>query len=527
MFKPQGLFRATATLGAARIFYQLLVFVQFAYFLYAFGSTWITDALIAAQTLPFLLSNLFNRGFTHTLIPIFTDFREKKGEEEAWRFSSSLILFSLLALFCMMLVIIALAPILIKSIAPGFSPEDQKLAASLLRYLSVFLILNGISGIPRCLFFAYRSFTVPAITSLFLSLSVIVSIFLLKDSIGIFAVVVGTIVGSSAQLAILWLCVNAGEKRFKFTFHFWHGGIKQFGALIGPRFISIAIARLNVIVDRWFASFLGPAFISALSYADRVCTAPMEFINASFGAVIVPILSRDAALGDKEKFRDRICQYIRIVIFVIMPVTIFFIILGKPLIQILFERGAFGGRGVPLTSAALGFYSIGLLPLAVGTILRGGFFALKDTVTPLKVGIVSFFLNIILDYILVKYLSIRGLALATSLVQGISAILLLILIQKEIGPIGLRELNNVLGRVVLAGATMAIVVWFLSRGPVLIDFHDVLVERSFRLATAILFGGLIYFLTCRSLQVKETAIVIAPFQKIGSRFRRRNDRREI
>jgi putative peptidoglycan lipid II flippase len=527
MFKRQSILRATTTLGVSRILYQLLLFAQFAYFLYAYGSSSITDALIIAQGLPFLLSNLFNRGFTHTFIPLFVDVFENRSNEEASKFTSALISFTFLALVGLMLVIFVFAPFFIRILAPGFSYESRKLSANLLRYLSMLIVLNGMSGVPRCLYFAFRSFTVPAISSLFLSSSVIAAIFFFKDKLGIHAVVLGVIAGSFAQLVTLTLFLNAGEERFKFRFLFWHKGIKEFAALIFPRMLSMGIARLNIIIDRMFASVLGASFVSALSYADRICTAPMEFINATFGAVIIPVLSKDAALGDLEIFKEKICQYIRIVSFVIVPLMILFIILGKPIIQILFQRGAFGARGVPLTAAALTFYSLGLLPLAIGTILRGSFFALKDTITPFKVGCISFFLNVAFDYVLAKYLSIRGLALATSLVQAFSAIILLILIQRKIGLIRLAEIKLLIGKILLAGASMGIVVWFFSSQTLLIKFQNVLIAKSFHLTIAIISGGLIYFLMCHTLQVEETAMVISQFRKMGSRFQRRKDTRVI
>ncbi|RMF93374.1 MAG: hypothetical protein D6736_01875, partial [Nitrospinota bacterium] len=385
-------------MGIARVGYHGLLFAQFAYFLYAFGSTHITDALIIAQTLPFLLSSLFNRGFTHILIPLFTEFREQKGEEKAWKFASALLFFSLLALIGLMLLIVILAPFLIRLLAPGFSPEDQALGTRLLRYLSVFVILNGIIGIPRCLYFAYHSFTVPAVTSLFLSTSVIVAIFLFKDLLGIYAVVLGTLVGGAMQLFVLFGFLNVGKRKFRWFFHLQAEGIGEFTRLLGPRLVLMVITRFNVVVDRGFASGLGPAFVSALSYADRICTAPLEFLNATFGVVIMPVLSGDVALGNMEEFKERLGQYVRLASFFIVPVTIFFLLSGGPIIQLLFQGGAYGIQGVSLTTAALIFYSLGLVPVSISTTLRGGFFALKDTVTPLKVGIWGFFCNFLLNY---------------------------------------------------------------------------------------------------------------------------------
>jgi peptidoglycan biosynthesis protein MviN/MurJ (putative lipid II flippase) len=131
------------------------------------------------------------------------------------------------------------------------------------------------------------------------------------------------------------------------------------------------------------------------------------------------------------------------------------------------------------------------------------------------------------DYVLAKYLSIRGLALATSLVQAFSAIILLILIQRKIGLIRLAEIKLLIGKILLAGASMGIVVWFFSSQTLLIKFQNVLIAKSFHLTIAIISGGLIYFLMCHTLQVEETAMVISQFRKMGSRFQRRKDTRVI
>src|SRR5690606_13871110 len=196
MFGRQGLFRGTLTLGIFRGLAQLLGVVQFAYFLHVFGSNIRVDALFVAQTIPFLFTHFFGQPVTLLFVPVFLHLLRHDGSEQAWRFASAVLTVTG-ALLCVLTALTILgAPWIVALLAPGFQPQEQLLAAGLLQWMAVLIVLNGLSGPARSLYYAHQSYLVPAISTVLPSLGIITGIFLLSDRLGIYPYIVGGIVGS-------------------------------------------------------------------------------------------------------------------------------------------------------------------------------------------------------------------------------------------------------------------------------------------------------------------------------------------
>jgi len=503
------------TLGIARLLAQGLGFVQFAYFLHVYGSSVRTDALIIAQTIPYLLSNFFNQALSRLWVPVFLHLREEEGEEEAWKFTSSLITLIASVLVVFAVVVVLLAPYMVALLAPGFTPQDRAMAAALLRWMSVLIVVNGMCGPPCGLYYSHQAFTVPAVASLFPSIGIIAGVFLLKDRMGIFAFVAGGIGGSLIQLLLLSVFLNVGERRLTFRFCRWHRGLRDFLSLLGPRFLILGLNNVNAAVDRVFASTLGAASVSALGYAHTVSSTPFIWLRSTFGTTILPVFSADAARGDIESLKQRVRRYMQLAVFLIVPTAVVLMVLAAPLVRTLFQRGAFHAEEANMMATAVLFYSIGLIPGAAGAVLAAGFLSFKDTMTPCKVSCVLVFLNLALDFLLVRSLGLGGLALATSLVLLARLILFALLMQKRTGRLDTPAICFWLGKIGLAGACMALMVAWSAN---CLGLFDVLSGSSLRqlvpLAAVCLLGGGTYLLLCRCLGVSQAVFVLARAKRI-------------
>ena len=469
-----------------------------------FGSNLTTDAFIVARTVPVLLGNLFNQRLVTTFVPVFIHLREREGEEEAWRFANSLIT-SLVGLFAVLALVVCLCAVpIVNVLAPGLSVEGRAIAVALLRYLSISIMLSGMCGLPRGLYFSYRSFTVPAVASLIPSAVIIAAILLLKDAVGIHAVVIGILIGTTIQASLLFLLLNAGERRLTFRLRGWHREMGEFLILLLQRFFILATHRINVTVDYMFASTLGVASISAMYYAEMVYRAPVELIRAAFGATILPVLSHHAAREDMESFGRRIRQFTVIAALLIAPVAALLIVLARPIIRAAFQGGALGEEGAGLMATALVYYSIGLLPLVISDVINVGFLSLKNTLTPLKVSCLSVFLNVGLDYVLIRELGIGGLALATSMVVAFRAILLTVLLTKQNASMGMTQSLLPLTKIVAAAIGTGLLVLVLAHGVGLFENLDRgRLEQIVWLGGISIVAGVAYLVLCRCLNISE------------------------
>ena len=185
-----------------------------------------------------------------------------------------------------------------------------------------------------------------------------------------------------------------------------------------------------------------------------------------------------------------------------LPATVTILILARPLVQIIFERGSFSSASTEMTAFALLFYCLSLTGYAGIKILASCFYALRDTLTPAKVALVALGINIVLNLILIWPLKVGGLALATAISVTVNFILLFVLLKKRIGPLGLSLSGSagVLAAAMLMGATL----WFLFYGNDFLSTSSILL--ALKLALSFLLSLAVYFAALKVLAKEEAQI---------------------
>ena len=237
--------------------------------------------------------------------------------------------------------------------------------------------------------------------------------------------------------------------------------IKKMSWLIGPVLIGVAVNQINTMVDRTLASTLVEGSISALNYANKLNGFVMALFITSVGAVIYPMLSKLSSEDNKEKFISSVVQSINSVILLVIPISIGAIVLATPIVKLLFQRGEFDARATSMTAIALIMYSIGMVAFGLRDIIGKVFYALKDTKTPMINGAIAMIMNIVLNIILVKYLQLAGLALATSISAIVCIFLLFGSLKKKIGYFGQDKIIKTTIKSIVAAVVMGIVTYFV------------------------------------------------------------------
>jgi putative peptidoglycan lipid II flippase len=228
-----------------------------------------------------------------------------------------------------------------------------------------------------------------------------------------------------------------------------------------------------------------------------------------------PDLVKNYATGDRERMRELLLKAIRFVCFIFLPVTVIVFISGESLVTIFFKRGAFDAHAVGNTVIALRFFTLGMLALALNAVMRSAFFSMQDSATPLKIGILSFTVNVTFDIIFIRFFGFGGIALSSSLAAVINAIVLYrLLVKKKVFENSAPDLFAFLGKVVFASSVMGGVMWALE---VFVKTSLVAGPGKARLAAFfggnILIGVIIYMLICLVLRVAEYRAVLSLFGK--------------
>jgi len=232
---------------------------------------------------------------------------------------------------------------------------------------------------------------------------------------------------------------------------------------MGPATFGVGVYYLNITVSNILASLLPQGSVSYLYYAQRLFEFPQGIFTVSVAQAVLPTMSRQAALGDREGMKDSLNFSLRLTLFVTVPAIFGLMACSVPLFSLIFMGGAFDYNAAVQSGEALFWYSFGLSFVALSRVLPPAFYALKDTRTPVITALVAFLLNVVFSLLLMKPLLHGGLALATTLSALANMLLLLWLLRRKIGSFGGRAIAVTAGKALLASLPMAVLVHYLLK----------------------------------------------------------------
>jgi putative peptidoglycan lipid II flippase len=227
--------------------------------------------------------------------------------------------------------------------------------------------------------------------------------------------------------------------------------------LLLPSIFSFAIVQMNLLVDTTLGFWVGPGANSALWYGNRLMQFPLGMFAIAMGTALLPTLSAQAAAHDLDAVKKSISFALRSVFLIILPSSVGLIVLSRPITQMLFERGEFDAVSTARTAAVVVCYCIGLFAYSGQKIIANGFFAVQDTKTPVKIGVVTLVANIIMNFLLMGPMKEAGLALATSLAGILQLGLLLFYFRRRIPGFPFREVFRSFVRILAASFGMGAV----------------------------------------------------------------------
>lgn len=478
---------------------KALGFVKEQFLASSYGATAYSDAYLVSLNIPLVIFSSIAVALATSYIPVFSSIRSESGEREANRFTNNLI--NIVAIICIIFSILGMVftEQLVKIFAMGFEGETLQLAITFTRIMMFGIAFIGINDILSPYLQVHDNFAVPGLLGIPYNIIVISSI-LLSLKYGINVLVIGTVVAIISKVVVqLPFAMKIGY-RYKPILSFKDKDMKRFMYLVAPVFIGVGVNQINGLVDRTLASTLAEGSISSLNYANKLNEFIMAMFIASITTVLYPTLVKIA--HDRNQFIKWIVKSINSVILLIMPISVGAIILSKPIIRVLFERGAFTERDTNMTAIALVFYSIGLIGLGVREVLSRIFYSLHDTKTPMINGTIAMGCNIVLNIVLIKYMKFAGLAFATSLSSIICTVLLFINLRRKIGKFGLNKIVIVFGKSAIAACIMAVGV-SLSYNYILGILGSGLIQQLLSLFISVGIGGIVYLSSIVVFRISE------------------------
>jgi len=473
-----------------------------------FGASGFTDAFFAAFKIPNLFRELFAEGaMSSAFIPVLTEYDVSRGKEEAGEIVKIVFTFILLFVGGFCLLGILFAPALVSVIVPGFLDEPQKfnLTVLLTRIMFPFLFLVSLAALTMGALNTRRVFFIPALSSSWFNLAMIITILLLYTRVTppVMSVAIGVTIGGAVQFLFQVPSFYRNEFRLGFNLNFAHEGLKRIGKLIVPASLSMGVAQLNALVNYIFASLLAAGSITYLY---------LGFLAVALSMAALPSLSRHAATGDIDSLRNDFSFSLRLLFFISVPSMAGLIALREPIINLLFQRGEFDYNATVQTSKALLFYSLGIWSIAGSKVVTSAFYALHDTKTPFKVFVVAFFINILCSYSLMHPLKHGGIALANTISSGANFILLLLLLRKKITRVDANKIIKSFLKALFAASIMGYAGYQVIEGALWTQGGQNLTKITYLVATIAL-CSLIYLAISFFTKNSELAYVLNVIRK--------------
>ncbi len=391
----------------------------------------------AAFRLPNMIFELLVMGALSTaFIPVFTSYLDSKGKEEAFRMASSLINIGLLVFGLLCLPIVIFTKQISMLLAPGFSGEQLELMSTFTRIIAVaqvfpLIVGNFFTGILQ----SFRNFFIPSLAPVIYNLGIIIGIVFLTPSVGLYAPVIGVVIGAFLFMLIQVPLTYSLGFRHKWNFTFSHPGTRDVVRLMLPRTLGLAVSQIDTTIDLVLSSLLGASSVTVFTFAQNLQQVPIGLFGASIAQASLPTLSSFYAKKNIEEFKNIFLSSFHQILFLVIPLSAILIVLRIPMVRLVFGASSlFDWESTVITGKTLAYFGISLFAQSLVHLIARGYYALHDTKTPVIIGTISIIINTLLSiyFIIFLHLQVYALGLSASVASIINMILLLILLDKKV-----------------------------------------------------------------------------------------------
>jgi len=433
----KNIFRALMSLASAALLIRVMGLVYQIIVTGRFGLGDAMDAYFVAALVPSLVAQLIGGTVEYSVVPVYIRVRSQEGRKRASELFSTLLNVLLVGTVVLMVVMFIFRYEVVHLSAPALGSSSTGLAASLAPFIMPILVLQVLISLLESVLNAEGQYGWPAYAGMLVPLTTAIFVLVVGKYFGIVALCVGGLVGLCLQLFVFFIRVRHAKLVYRPSINLRNPAIASVLAIAGPALLTALIIQVSPLVDQIFASSLSQGSISALNYALKLNSVPVGIIFVSVGRAVLPYLSYQASSNNMKAFKETLRLYLWAVAITTIALSAFMTILAHPIVQLLFQRGAFTSEDTALTASTLVGFTLGLAPMSFGFILSKAFNALGKTRVLMFVTIFSVSANAIFDYVFARLWQSMGIALATSAVYCCTMFILLFALRRSIGNLNL------------------------------------------------------------------------------------------
>lgn len=426
----KNFFFGSAVLSATTVLSYALGLLRDRMLATKFGASIYLDAYNAAFTLPDLILNIFVAGaLTAAFVPIFSDLKNSNRHGEASDFINSVISSSLFVVIIAGTLVFIFAPFLSKYVVPGFDETSRDIFVNLVRILLLSPIIFSISNTIGNINLTHEKYFWYGISASLYNVGIIFGAIFLAPHFGIYGVAIGTVIGALLHLISRLIGLSYPYKyRPKISFNH---NYRTFIKLMLPKVIGQPLEQITFLGYTIIASTIGAGSIAIMNFARNFQSMPVNVIGITLALTAFPVLTRLSARESQREFRNEIKFTLFTVLLITIPSAFAVYFLRNYLIAIFLGGGMFDSEAIRLTGATLGMLAISIPTESMTHLISRGFYALKDSLTPVVVGLMGLITAIVFGYLFSKSMGIEGLALGFVFGSILKTIALYILLLKK------------------------------------------------------------------------------------------------
>lgn len=441
-------------------------------------------------------------------------------------------LVSLMLIAVAVAMVVFAAPV-IDLVARGLGETEattRAIAIQQLRIMAPMAVFAGLIGIGFGTLNADDQYWLPSVSPMFSSVAVIAGLALLYGAVGrdmvdpAYFMVGGAVLAGTTllgavmqwlvQLPALW---RSGLGRLRLRFNWRDPGVRDVFKILLPATFSSGMMQINVFTDLFFASYI-PATAAALGYANLLVQTPLGIISNVILVPFLPIFARLAAPENWPELKARIRQSLMMTALTMLPLGALIMTLALPIVQVIYERGAFDLGAAEIVTSVLVAYGLGMFVYLARDVLVRVYYALGDGQTPFRISLVNIGLNAVLDYFFIRWFGAPGLVLATVGVNVTSTLAMIVLLDRKLNGIPWLGWGRPIGLLTGLSAIAGLAAWGTRLGLEQVLGIEGSVNRLVQLAIAGAIGLGVFSLGTVALRIPEATELV---NRLAGRFRRR------
>ncbi|TMD80349.1 MAG: murein biosynthesis integral membrane protein MurJ [Chloroflexi bacterium] len=417
---------------------------------------------------------LINGSINGALVPTFNDYAEPEKREQLRRLVFTIVNLVFLIMLVSAIVFLFIAPWFINNIqVPGYTPQEKLLTTQFARIIFFSLLALGPFAVLQAALFARKEFGWPAVATaayhIGIIIGAIVGALVGNHYLGQYGLAFGVLLGAAGEIALLLPGLRNQRLRYMFVLDLKQPALRRILNLYKWIALSFLVSAFFIILDQSLAtrtpgagSDPGAANYLAMRLSTTLIQFPAGLVATALSVAVLPTLTEHARAIDNERFKKTLLLGFRLGLLLMIPAAAGLMVLGLPIVSLLYQHGRFTAHNAQLTSLALTLYAFQLPFVAIDQLLLSAFYARKNTITPVIVGFVCYgsYLAVALPFW--QTVGMPALVVANTVQNSLHAVILLVLLRMTIGPLRLREIISAFLKISAATIAMVAVAWGLQ-----------------------------------------------------------------